>query len=110
LAYDKKLKEYSQKLGTITNNSREDFPEEEFLNTDGGVMQSMANEGLKTPDRDEQPVNLNTSVFLHSRLGLLDNQVTVNYDLTMQTQDNKKSARLSKKEKFMKQNNFKEMP
>lgn len=60
---------------------------------------------------DSVPVNLNTSAFLHSKLGLLDNQVTVNYDLTMPALEKEtKKSRLTKKEKFMKVNNFKEMP
>lgn len=49
---------------------------------------------------------LNTSIFMHSKLGLLDNQVTVNYDLTLPT-DGK--VKVSKQKKFAKENNFKEM-
>jgi hypothetical protein len=71
--YEKKLKQYTQKLGNITNNSREEL-DEEFLATDGiQYSQAQAQNECKTPDRDEQPPNLNTSVFLHSRLGLMDN-------------------------------------
>lgn len=33
----------------------------------------------------EEGNGLNTSIFMHSKLGLLDNQVTVNYDLTLPT-------------------------
>lgn len=52
---------------------------------------------------------------MNSRLGLMDNQVTINYDLSMPTlegnQDKKSSRRkLKKKDKFAIQNNFNELP
>lgn len=39
--YSKNLKSHSIRLGTITNNSREDIPDEDIMNTEGmGYLQS----------------------------------------------------------------------
>ena len=76
---------HQQQLGTIQNNSRESIEGDEIIaelaNTEGNINEQ------KTPakEAEEGGGGLNTSIFLHSKLGLLDNQVTVNYDLTMPT-------------------------
>ena len=87
--YSHDLKKHQKGLGTIQNNSRESIEEEpnDLMNT----------EGNQTIDRKpdvgaEDNAGLNTSIFMHSKLGLLDNQVTVNYDLTLPTQDGQKKV------------------
>ena len=57
----------------------------------------------------------NSSEIVHSRIDLLDNQITINYDLSvpaMTTEDNKtlKPKKLKSKEKFAKKNNFQVLP
>jgi hypothetical protein len=72
------------------------------MNTEGNVA------NRKTPDVGaEEGGGLSTSIFMHSKLGLLDNQVTVNYDLTLPTMEGKK--KVTRKKLFAKENNFKEM-
>jgi hypothetical protein len=70
------------------------------MNTEGNVA------NRKTPDVGaEDGGGLNTSIFMHSKLGLLDNQLTVNYDLTLPTtlEGKKKDSR---RRLFAKENNF----
>lgn len=43
--------------------------------------------------------NIASSEFLNSRLGLIDNQVTVNYDLSLPTLERGESKSLRKKKK-----------
>jgi len=54
---------------------------------------------------------------LNSRLGLIDNQVTINYDLSMPTLEgmgekkpSSKRKKMKKKDKFAILNNFNELP
>ena len=63
--------------------------------------QPAENQTMKTPERDYDQARqiLNTSEFLHSRMGLLDNQVTINYDLGMPSLDEEGKARSAKKPK-----------
>lgn len=62
-------------------------------------------------------VNMNSSEFLNSRLGLMDNQVTVNYDLSLPTLERgeskslrKKKSKDKKKDKFAQDHNFAALP
>ena len=58
---------------------------------------------------NNQTANLNSSEFLHSKLGLLDDQITINYDLSLPTignEEKKIKKKLSRKEKFAQRNNF----
>lgn len=69
------------------------------------------------------PGNISHSEFMHSRLNLLDDQVTINYDLSQpsipgetspikkpdQKIGHKKGKKLSRKDRIARDNNFKEM-
>ena len=69
-------------------------------------------------NRNAARPNLNSSEFLHSRLNLLDDQITINYDLSQPTianEDNpekkpNRKRRMSKKEKIAQENNFHVFP
>ncbi len=59
--------------------------------------------------------NMQSSEFFNSRLGLMDNQVTVNYDLSLPTLERGESKSLrkkrnKKKDKFAEDNNFAALP
>ena len=103
----------------MTNNSRESIDEndddsQQIRNTQGHIAA-----GPVTSSRNEKSYrlnqHLNTSEFMHSRLGLLDNHITINYDLSVpmikatEVVGESKPKKLKRKEKFAKANNYKEM-
>jgi len=98
----------------MTNNSRESL--------DDDISQSRANIHAGPPlgghmhtDNPTQQ-RMNTSEIMHSRLGLLDNQVTVNYDLSHMTLPKGEGAEVKSKkkvkgrDKFAIDNNFTQLP
>jgi hypothetical protein len=91
----------------LLNNSRESDELNELQITQGHIV-SQPND--RTLENIADNKILNTSAFMHSRLGLLDNQVTINYDLAMPDEKGqeveKKKSRL---DMFAEQRNFKNL-
>ena len=54
---------------------------------------------------------MTNSEFMHSRLNLMDDQITINYDLSAISPENdkKKKRKMSKRQKLAQRNNFKEL-
>ena len=69
----------------VTNNSRESLDSDCDSERPDNHTQGRITAGPVQSSRNQSQIrnNLNTSEFMHSRLGLLDNHITINYDLSM---------------------------
>lgn len=94
-------------LPGIAQNSHESL-EDEVINTQGNAELAKTIAGYKGLDY------LNTSKLIHSKLGLIDNQMSINYDLGLPLGVNDTGLSFNKKlrgkDKFAQKYNFKVMP